>query len=141
MILIDNEDKIPLNIELLEAITRDLNITRDIELLIVDNPTIKDLNREHRGKDRATDVLSFPIDDFGLAEVPLGSIVISKDKAIEASKRFNHSIEDEISLLFIHALLHLLGYDHEQDSGEMRELEESLIKKFNLPDSLIVRNS
>ncbi len=58
---------------------------------------------------------------------------------LEGAKRFKHSTDDEVALLFIHGILHLLGYDHEADSGEMRDMERELIEKFNLPDSLIVR--
>ena len=72
--------------------------------------------------------------------MPLGSIVISIDTAKKEAEEFGHSIEDEIKLLFIHGLLHLLGYDHEIDNGEMRAKEAEIIEKFNLPKSLIVRN-
>ena len=74
-----------------------------------------------------------------LTHIPLGSIVISVDYVTEVAKRLGHSYDEELSLLFIHGLLHLLGYDHEVDNGEMREREAKLIKTFNLPKSLIVR--
>jgi probable rRNA maturation factor len=83
--------------------------------------------------------LSFPYDD--MPYTPLGSIVISLDFVKIKSQEYNHSFEDEFTLLFIHGLLHLLGYDHEVDSGEHRKKEEELIKKYKLPDSLIVRNT
>ncbi|MEO1938129.1 MAG: rRNA maturation RNase YbeY, partial [Sulfurimonas sp.] len=70
---------------------------------------------------------------------PLGSIVISYDFVKEKAAEFGHSQDDEFTLLFIHGLLHILGYDHEIDSGEMRQKEEEIIKNFNLPKSLIVR--
>jgi probable rRNA maturation factor len=57
------------------------------------------------------------------------------------AKLYNHSFNDELALLFIHGLLHLVGYDHEIDDGEHRAKEEEMIKKFNLPNSLIVRMS
>jgi len=98
--------------------------------------------REYRHKDKATDVLSFPIDQDDIADntfMPLGSIVISVDFVIEKAKKYNHSTDAEMALLFIHGLLHLLGYDHENDAGEMREKEALIIKAFNLPSSLIVR--
>ncbi len=87
-----------------------------------------------------TDVLSFPL-EFDMPNMPLGSIVISNEFVQEKAKEYNHSIQDEFTLLFIHGLLHLLGYDHEIDNGEHRLKEEELIKKYNLPNSLIVRNS
>jgi len=70
---------------------------------------------------------------------PLGSIVISKDFVLSKANELQHSSQDEMTLLFIHGLLHLLGFDHEVDSGEMRLKEASLIKEFQLPTSLIVR--
>jgi probable rRNA maturation factor len=70
---------------------------------------------------------------------PLGSIVISQDLVISKAEELGHAQEDEFTLLFIHGLLHLLGYDHEIDDGEMRKEEERLINTFNLPKSLIVR--
>ena len=97
----------------------------------------QEYNKEYRGINKATDVLSFPLEDIEF--MPLGSIVISLDKAKEVANRLNHSINDEIALLFTHGLLHLMGYDHEVDNGQMREMESKIIKEFNLPDSLIVR--
>ena len=76
-----------------------------------------------------------------MPNMPLGSIVISTDFVEEKAKEYGHTFNEEFSLLFIHGLLHLLKYDHEVDNGEHRAKEEELIKKFNLPDSLIVRNS
>lgn len=136
MLLIDNESNISLHVSLLEQIC-DAHTHKEVELLIVDAQSIQELNREHRGKDVPTDVLSFPIDDF--PHSPLGSIVINHELAHEKAKELGHKIEEEIALLFIHGLLHLLGFDHEIDSGEMREKEEALINQYKLPQSLIVR--
>ena len=111
---------------------------KDIELILTTDEEIKELNKEYRNKDKATDVLSFPLEN--IPEMPLGSIVISVDTAKRGAEEFGHSIENEIKLLFIHGLLHLLGYDHEVDNGEMREKEKEIIEKFNLPKSLIIRN-
>jgi probable rRNA maturation factor len=99
---------------------------------------MRELNKIYRNKDKATDVLSFPLED--MPGMPLGSIVISIDTAKKVANELGHSIEGEIKLLFIHGLLHLLGYDHETDNGEMREKEKEIIEKFNLPKSLIIRN-
>jgi len=109
----------------------------EIELILTDNQEIAEINREFRGIDKATDVLSFPSDPFPGA--PLGSIVISIDKVELVSQELGHSIDDEMALLFIHGMLHLLGYDHETDNGEMRDKESELIARFQLPKSLIVR--
>ncbi len=113
-----------------------------IELIVCSNDYIKKINKDFRGVDKETDVLSFPLkSENNLENIPLGSIVISADMVKKASKKFGHSQKDEFTLLFIHATLHLLGYDHEIDNGQMRKMEESIIEKFNLPNSLIVRSS
>ena len=111
---------------------------RDIELIFTDSDEIQSINKNFRQIDKPTDVLSFPL-DF-MPNMPLGSVVINIDFVKNKAQEFGHDIEDEIKLLFIHGLLHLLGYDHEYDNGEMREKEEEIIKKFSLPRSLIVRS-
>jgi len=137
MILLDNQTQSQIDIKKLENICQYLNINRDLELIITNDENIKQLNKEHRGVDKATDVLSFPLEDIDF--MPLGSIVISIDMAKKVANSLGHSVDDEITLLFIHGLLHILGFDHEVDNGEMREKEEEIIKYFNLPKSLIVR--
>lgn len=139
MIDIDNQSDLEIEFTLLVEITKALT-QHDLEVIFTDNPSIQKLNKEYRNIDEPTDVLSFPLEcDFPNAL--LGSIVISTDYAKKKADEFNHSIQEEITLLYIHGILHLLGYDHEVDSGEHRAKEEELIKKFNLPESLIVRNS
>ncbi|MCI6579517.1 MAG: rRNA maturation RNase YbeY [Campylobacter sp.] len=111
----------------------------DVELVFVNDDEIRKINREQRGIDKATDVLSFPYEQVsgGL----MGSVVISTDTASRVASELGHSIECEIALLFLHGVLHILGYDHEIDSGQMREKEKEVIEHFSLPDSLIIRNS
>jgi probable rRNA maturation factor len=137
MLNIENSTTLIINTKQLEMIASTLT-SREIDITICYNPRIKQYNLEYRGRDSATDVLSFPIDSE-FVHMPLGSIVISVDFVKKGAERLGHSIDDEFFLLFIHGLLHLLGYDHEIDNGEMRAKEEALIKKFNLPKSLIVR--
>ena len=139
MIEFENQTDFDFNVEILNDIYKELT-ERDIEVILTTDEEIQKLNREHREKDAPTDVLSFPL-EAQFPNMPLGSIVISIETAQKGADEFNHSIEDEIKLLFIHGLLHLLGYDHEIDNGEMREKEKEIIEKFNLPKSLIVRNS
>ena len=137
MIDIDNQTSYEVKTKLLEQIAASLT-DKEIELIVTDNETIAQINAEYRNIDKATDVLSFPYDaDMPMA--PLGSIVISYDFVKEKAAEFGHSEDDEFALLFIHGLLHILGYDHEVDSGEMRQKEEQIIQNFNLPKSLIVR--
>ncbi|MFH0709018.1 MAG: rRNA maturation RNase YbeY [Pseudomonadota bacterium] len=136
MIDLDNRTDKNYNFALLEQIADTLSV-REIELILTDNDEIAQINREFRGIDKATDVLSFPSDPFPNA--PLGSIIISVDKVQSVAKEIGHTPDNEIALLFIHGMLHLLGYDHEVDSGEMRERERELVNEFNLPLSLIVR--
>lgn len=139
MIELENNTDYKIDLNLLETISNTLT-KKDIELIITNNEEIQILNKEHRNIDKATDVLSFPL-EFEFEHMPLGSIVISTDFVDEKAKEYGHSFDEELALLFIHGLLHLLGYDHEVDNGEHRTKEEELINQFNLPKSLIVRNS
>ena len=136
MLLIENEFNIPLHVNMLEQLCTE-HTPKEVELLIIDGESMHALNLEHRGMDKTTDVLSFPIDDFPHA--PLGSIVINHELAAQKAKELGHSVEEEITLLFIHGMLHLLGFDHEVDSGQMRDMEKSWITQYHLPKSLIVR--
>lgn len=136
MIELDNRTDKIYDFQRIEQIADHLSDT-EIELILTDNDEIAEINREFRGIDKATDVLSFPSDPFPGA--PLGSIVISVDKVASVANELGHSENDELALLFIHGMLHLMGYDHEVDNGEMRAKEIELIETFNLPKSLIVR--
>ena len=124
-------------IEELSKIKKELT-EDEVELIFVNNKQMQKINLDNRNINKPTDVLSFPIDFKG--QPLIGTIVVSLDMAKSASEEFSHSTEDEIKLLFIHGLLHLLGFDHEVDNGKMREKEIEIIKKLNLPDSLILRN-
>jgi len=134
---LDNQTTLHIDLDALEKIAQSLT-DREIELIVTENDTIATLNQEYRSKDTPTDVLSFPMEN-AVANMPLGSIVISADFVQEKAKELGHGEKDEFSLLFIHGLLHLVGYDHEKDHGEMRKKEKELIEKFDLPSSLIVR--
>lgn len=142
MIDLDNQVTLKVNLEALEKIAQTLS-DKEVELIITNDKTIQKLNKEYRGKDNATDVLSFPLEelftDESIFRMPLGSIVIAESFVKKKAEIFGHSLQDELSLLFIHGMLHLLGFDHEGDDGEMRAREKALIIQFNLPESLIVR--
>jgi probable rRNA maturation factor len=107
-----------------------------LTVAFVRDATIRGLNRKYRGKDSATDVLSFPLtdqqsDDSRAGEnESLGDVVISTDTALTQAREAGHSIEREMSELVIHGVLHLCGYDHEADNGEMNRLELSLRRKL-----------
>ncbi len=137
-IVFENNTDVSFDLTLINTICKELKV-KEIELILTDNKEIHEINLTTRGKDKPTDVLSFPYEQ--IHNVPLGSIVISIDFIKMYAKEYDHSLEDEFHLLFIHGLLHLLGYDHEVDNGEHRQKEEELIKKYDLPKSLIIRNS
>ncbi|MDK9693120.1 MAG: rRNA maturation RNase YbeY [Sulfurimonas sp.] len=137
MIEFDNRTTLQLRTDIVEAIAG-LLTKKEIELIVTDAKEMQEINKEHRGIDKATDVLSFPYEEMPMS--PLGSIVVCSEYVVQKAKEFGHTDDDEFALLFIHGVLHLLGYDHEVDNGEMRQEEARLIQKFHLPDSLIIRN-
>ena len=181
--------------EILDAIAAELG-GGSVELIFVRGEEMRQLNAQTRGIDKATDVLSFPLDPaafagFGgdlseensahensdakilnaansasenfntinsedessgdenlknknfdgenFAPVLLGSVVINLDLVELKAAQLGHGADDETALLFTHGLLHVLGYDHESDEGQMRAKECEIIEKFRLPKSLIVR--
>ena len=142
MIDLDNQTTLAVDLVALEKIAETLS-SKEVELVITDDKSMQALNSEHRGKENLTDVLSFPMDapftDQSIFGMPLGSIVIAASFVKEKAKSFGHTEQDELSLLFIHGMLHLLGFDHEVDEGKMRAREKELIETFDLPKSLIVR--
>ena len=100
-----------------------------VSVTFTDNEGIRELNREYRGKDSATDVLSFPLYDFAAGEQPLpgeraelGDIVLSLERAREQAKELGHSYERETAFLCVHSVLHLLGYDHERSHEEEEDM-------------------
>ena len=120
-----------------EAVFEELDVEFDeceISLLICDDAQIQELNKEYREKDYATDVLSFPMSDDPYGEGGmLGDIVISLDTAKKQAQEADIAIEREISFLFIHGLLHLMGFDHElgqDEEEEMFTLQEEILLKL-----------
>ena len=136
MIELDNKTSLNVDKQLLNTITNTFT-KKEIELIITTEDEIKNINKQYRNIDKSTDVLSFPYADMPMS--PLGSIVISSWHVQSKAKELGHTLNDELTLLYIHGLLHLLGFDHEVDNGEMREEEARVIKEFNLPKSLIIR--
>ena len=109
----------------------------DLCVAVVSDRRMRALNRQFRGKDAVTDVLSFPAHSRGF----LGDIVIAAGVAKRQAKEAGHDIRTEIRVLALHGLLHLLGYDHDADDGKMARVEARLRKKAGLPAGLIERGA
>lgn len=106
-------------------------------VIIVDNNKIHELNKEYRGIDRVTDVISFALEDFHDIDLEirmLGDIYISYEKAKEQANYYGHSYLRELSFLTIHGLLHLLGYDHmkKEDEEIMFKKQEVILNEFGI---------
>ena len=164
MLYTDNrQDKIEVNDELINIINEvceqslkaeEMNVPYQISLLFVDNEEIREINRDTRGIDKATDVLSFPMLDYPQNkvfkevykdtkfneiyldgdELVLGDMVLSLERAKEQSIEYNHSFNREVCYLVVHSILHLLGYDHMEDEEKkvMRKREEEILGKLNI---------
>jgi probable rRNA maturation factor len=117
---------------------RKLHLRGAVTLLITNSRRMRTLNARFRGKNRATDVLSFPGPEF--ADGFVGDIAISLDIAARNARALRHSVADEIRILALHGLLHLSGYDHEADNGEMARREWVLRQQLGLPSGLIERS-
>lgn len=150
---IDQEDFID---DVVTYVLKAENVCVDCELnvFLVDNNEIRKINNDHRGIDRETDCLSFPMLSYNNGNVfkdeysnytfkdyelddgrlILGDIIISLEKAHSQSQEFNHSFEREVKYLLIHSLLHLLGYDHieESDKKIMRQREKAIVKDLKI---------
>lgn len=117
---------------------RRLSLPAGASLLVTSSQRMRALNLRFRCKNHATDVLSFPGPAF--VEGFAGDIAISLDIARRNARLQGHSIGDEVKILVLHGLLHLAGYDHETDNGEMARREKMLRKKLGLPSGLIERS-
>ncbi|MEK3881615.1 rRNA maturation RNase YbeY [Paenibacillus sp. PL2-23] len=123
----------------------------EVTLTFVDDAAIHELNREYRGIDRPTDVLSFAMQDDGTEELDiifevesedeldpisgmLGDIIISVERAVSQSQEYGHSLEREIGFLFVHGYLHLIGYDHQDEASEaiMTAKQEAVLRQAGL---------
>lgn len=111
-----------------------------VSVLLTTDAAIRKLNRQFRGKNKATDVLSFPAEAMGPEKIA-GDLAISVDTARRQSTGCGHSLATELKVLMLHGLLHLAGYDHETDDGEMAKRERLLRARLKLPLGLIERTS
>jgi probable rRNA maturation factor len=110
-----------------------------VNIAMVSDATVRELNRRYRGIDRATDVLSFPVDPVTSTPLFLGDIVIARGVARRQARAAGYSERIELRVLALHGLLHLIGYDHEHDDGRMRRVEQRLRRKGGLREGLIER--
>jgi probable rRNA maturation factor len=115
----------------------------EVSVTFVDNEKIREINRDYRGKDKPTDVISFALEEMGDGEIEivgaemppmLGDIIISVPKAREQAEEYGHSFMRELGFLAVHGFLHLLGYDHEteEEEKEMFSKQEQILETFGL---------
>jgi probable rRNA maturation factor len=123
----------------LAAAAEALGLAGEFSVLLTGDDRLRALNLQFRGKDKPTDVLSFPAlpeagNDGG------GDLAISLDTASVQAASYGHTLQMEVKILILHGLLHLAGYDHERDQGQMRRRESRLRKEFALPAGLVERS-
>ena len=140
----DRQDDIKITEEIKNLIEKSIaavlkveNLDENVEVSVsfVGDEEIRDLNRDYRGVDKSTDVLSFPMDDeFIIVGRILGDVIINTRRVMEQAKELGHSNERELSYLTVHSILHLLGYDHmeDEDKREMREREKLAMKELSI---------
>jgi probable rRNA maturation factor len=115
-----------------------VGVQGEVDVLLADDRVLRRLNREFRGKDKATDVLSFPAGEE-FARQHVGDLAVSLETAERQAAEHGHSLRDEVRVLLLHGLLHLYGMDHETDGGEMAKREAELRVRLRLPNGLIAR--
>ncbi len=156
----NNQDKFNVDTKELEEVLKfvlnheGVKVPWEVNVILTDNEEIREINSMHRGIDRETDCLSFPMlsykkgnvfkdeyigyefsdSDLNEGNLVLGDIIISLEKAKAQSLEFNHSFDREVKYLLIHSILHLLGYDHIENCDKivMREREKSIIKELKI---------
>ena len=118
-----------------------IHLRDTVNVLVTNSNELRSLNRQFRGADKPTDVLSFPAPVAGqsAAKRLAGDVAISVDIARENAGRLGHSVADEVKILALHGILHLAGFDHEHDDGEMARAETRLRRQLKLETGLIER--
>ncbi|WP_203361713.1 rRNA maturation RNase YbeY [Bacillus sp. REN10] len=121
-----------------------VNAGSEVSITLTDNEKIQEINRDYRGKDQPTDVISFALEEMGEEEVAitgaedlprvLGDIIISIPRAKEQAEEYGHSVERELAFLVVHGLLHLLGYDHmtEEEEKVMFTKQREILDEYGL---------
>ena len=115
-----------------------IRLSGEVEVLLADDAQLKRLNKSFRGKNKPTDVLSFPSPPE-ISARHAGDLAISLETAARQAAEHGHSLRDEIRILLLHGLLHLSGLDHETDKGQMAAREAMLCYELRLPNTLIER--
>jgi probable rRNA maturation factor len=145
MITIEPPSTLPISALSRSGLTRFLNRAREavglsgeVEVLLTGDAELKRLNKSFRGKDKSTDVLSFPTPPE-IADHHAGDLAISLETAARQAATYGHTLRDEVRILLLHGLLHLAGEDHEIDNGEMATREAALRHELRLPTTLIER--
>ena len=139
----ETNDEFPYNDIIEKVVNKAFEIERvknaSCSIIIVDNSYIHKLNKEYRGIDRVTDVISFALEDDKNMVIPdgtrlLGDIYISLDKAKEQAEEYGHSLERELCFLAVHGIYHLLGYDHEkeEEAEVMFKKQEEVLMEYGI---------
>jgi probable rRNA maturation factor len=123
----------------LARVKRALGLTGECSVLLTGDERLRKLNLQFRGMDKATDVLSFPAFSDVSSTASGGDLAISLDIAAAQAREHGHALQVELKILMLHGLLHLAGYDHETDRGQMRRRETTLRKQLGLPSALVER--
>jgi probable rRNA maturation factor len=126
----------------LAAAAEALGLAGEFSVLLTGDDRLRALNLQFRGMDKPTDVLSFPALPEAEAEIGGGGgdLAISLETASVQAANYGHTLQMEVKILILHGLLHLAGYDHERDRGQMRRRETRLRKQFALPAGLVERS-
>ena len=117
-----------------------VGLTGAVDVLLTGDSTLRQLNKSFRGKNKPTDVLSFPAPS-AFAVKHAGDLAISLETAARQASTYGHTLRDEVRILLLHGLLHLSGEDHETDNGEMAARETTLRRELRLPSTLIERTT
>lgn len=124
----------------LRAARESIALAGEVSVLLTTDARMRELNRSFRGKNKPTDVLSFPAFALqGSAPRLAGDVAVSLETAQRQADEHGHSLAEEVRILLLHGLLHLAGFDHEQDTGQMEHRERELRRQFALPQGLIQR--
>lgn len=120
---------------------RNARLRGRVNVLVTTDAVMRSLNARFRGKNKSTDVLSFPANEAEVRKSFAGELAISAPIALRNAVQLGHSPAEEVKILVLHGILHLAGYDHERDNGDMARKEANLRRALRLPVSLIERNS